>query len=55
VARPLPWSALGRLDRANGFGLADLLKGRLPADPWAGFDAAAAPLAPALRALERLG
>ncbi len=44
VARPLTWSALARVDRADAARLPSLLTGRLPADPWADFAEAAAPL-----------
>jgi bifunctional non-homologous end joining protein LigD len=44
VARPLSWAALARVDRADAVRLPALLSGRLPADPWTDFAAAAAPL-----------
>jgi bifunctional non-homologous end joining protein LigD len=44
VARPLSWAALARVDRADAVRLPALLAGPLPADPWADFADAAAPL-----------
>ncbi|OYW34663.1 MAG: DNA ligase D, partial [Brevundimonas sp. 12-68-7] len=55
VARPIPWSAVKPgLDPA-GWRLPALLEGRLPADPWAGFEASGASLRDAMAKLARQG
>ena len=54
IARPVSWEALARTGSADRFHVADFLAGRVPPDPWANFDAAARPLAPAIRALAKM-
>ncbi|MGX9966287.1 DNA ligase D [Roseomonas sp. F4] len=51
VARPIPWSAVKKgLDPA-GWRVADLMEGKLPADPWADFAAAGSSLRDAMTRL----
>lgn len=44
IARPVSWAGLAKAGSPSAFHLADLLSGRLPADPWKDFAEAAAPL-----------
>ena len=49
VAHPIAWSAVTPALDPAGTRLTDLAQAKLPRDPWAGFGAAAAPLAEAIR------
>ncbi len=53
IARPLSWAALKPGLSPNGLKLTTALAGRLPPDPWRGFEAARARLADAIGAVTR--